>query len=112
MNTMSYKGYVGSISFSEKDDLFFGKVEGIDGLVNFEGRSVDELKASFHDAVDEYIEYCIANGMAAHKSYTGNLNVRISAETHSRIAYLADRAGISINAFIKDALDQKVASMM
>jgi predicted HicB family RNase H-like nuclease len=112
MNTMSYKGYIGSISFSEKDDVFYGKVEGIDGLVNFEGRSVDELKTAFHEAVDEYIEYCVDNGIKAHKSYTGNLNVRISAETHSRIAFLAARAGISINAFIKDALDQKVASMM
>lgn len=112
MNTMSYKGYIGSLAFSEKDEVFFGKVEGIDALVNFEGRSVDELKTAFHQAVDEYVEYCRENGIAAHKSYSGNLNVRISSETHSRIAFLADRAGISINAFIKEALDREVAALM
>ena len=38
MNTMTYKGYIGSVAFSEKDNVFFGKIEGINGLVNFERR--------------------------------------------------------------------------
>lgn len=29
MNTMTYKGYLGSVAFSEKDNVFFGKIEGI-----------------------------------------------------------------------------------
>ena len=32
MNTMTYKGYVGSIAFSEKDNIFYGKIEGINGM--------------------------------------------------------------------------------
>ncbi len=28
-NTMEYKGYVGSVEFSEEDGLFYGKVMGI-----------------------------------------------------------------------------------
>ena len=43
MNTMTYKGYLGSVAYSEKDQVFFGKIEGINGLVNFEGESVKEL---------------------------------------------------------------------
>ena len=40
------------------------------------------------------------------------MNVRISPETHSRIAILAKQMGISINAFIKEALDKQLASML
>ena len=47
MNTLTYKGYMGSVNFSEKDSVFFGKIEGIDGLVNFEGESVKELTEGF-----------------------------------------------------------------
>ena len=43
MNTMTYKGYLGSVAYSEKDQVFFGKIEGINGLVNFEGESVKKL---------------------------------------------------------------------
>ena len=47
MNTLKYKGFIGSVAFSEEDNVFFGKIEGIEGLVNFEGESVEELKKSF-----------------------------------------------------------------
>lgn len=55
VNTLSYKGYTGSVAFSETDNIFFGKIEGIDSLITFKGESVSELKRSFHQAVDEYI---------------------------------------------------------
>jgi predicted HicB family RNase H-like nuclease len=38
-------------------------VEGIDGLVNFEGDSVKELTSSFHEAVDDYLDYCKSEGV-------------------------------------------------
>lgn len=112
MNTLSYKGYIGSVAFSEKDNVFFGKVEGIDGLVNFEGESVKELTDAFHEAVDDYIAYCREEGLEPHKSYSGSLNVRLTPEMHSRVAMLAKQAGISINAFIKSAVERQVAMML
>lgn len=46
-----------SVAFCEEDNVFFGKIEGIDGLVNFEGSSVEELKEIFHEAVDDYLTF-------------------------------------------------------
>ena len=75
-------------------------------------RLTTELKKAFHEAVDDYIAFCEEEGIQPHKSYSGSLNVRISPETHSQIAILASKAGISINAFIKQALDRQVAMML
>ena len=97
MNTLKYKGYVGSVAYSETDRVFFGKIEGIDGLVNYEGESVGELTAAFKEAVDDYLAFCEEKGIKPEKSYTGTFNVRISPETHRSIARLAARAGITIN---------------
>lgn len=55
MNTLRYKDYIGSVDFSEADNVFFGKIEGIGALVNYEGDSVEELKNSFREAVDDYL---------------------------------------------------------
>lgn len=112
MNTLTYKGYIGSVHFSEKDGVFFGKIEGINGLVNFEGESVKELTEAFHEAVDDYIEYCKVEGIEPHKSYSGTLNIRITPEIHSRIATLAKQTGVSINSFIKKALENQIATML
>ncbi len=56
MNTKSYKGYIGSVAYSEKDQVFFARIEGINGLVNFEGVSVKESANAFHEAVDDYLD--------------------------------------------------------
>ena len=110
MNTMAYKGYIGSVNYSDKDQVFFGKIEGINGLVNFEGESVKELTEAFHEAVDDYLAYCQDEGIEPDKSYTGVLNVRLTPAIHRQIAMLALQAGLSINAYIKDALEEKVES--
>lgn len=112
MNTMTYKGYLGSVAFSEKDQVFFGKIEGINALVNFEGESVKELTESFHQAVDDYLAYCEDEGIAPDKSYSGMLNVRLTPMIHRQIALMAIQSGLTINAFIKKTLEEKVESEM
>lgn len=108
MNTMNYKGYIGSIEVSEEDNCLYGKVLDLPNntAITYEGTTVAELKKDFEGAVDDYLIYCEENGIQPHKSYSGTLNVRISPETHCRLAALAKRAGISLNAYIKEALDK------
>jgi len=37
---MIYKDYIGSVHYSTEDETFFGKIEGINDLISFEGTSV------------------------------------------------------------------------
>lgn len=108
MNSLKYKGYIGSVRFSEDDGVFFGEIEGIDGLVTFEGSSIKELTESFHEAVEDYLAFCKEHGIPAKKSYSGTLNIRIAPATHNSIADYAAAEGITINAFIKRALEKAV----
>lgn len=112
MNTLKYKDFIGSVAFSEADNVFFGKIEGIDGLVNFEGESVAELTNAFHEAVDDYLAYCAEEGIEPHKSYSGSLNVRLTPDIHTLVAYLAKQAGVSINSFIRTAVEKQIAAML
>lgn len=112
MNTLRYKGYIGSVAYSEPDKVFFGTIEGIDDLVTYEGESVAELTSSFQEAVDDYLIFCEEHNLKPEKSYTGTFNVRISPTTHRQIANRAAAAGISINAFVKKALDESVQQSM
>ena len=54
-NIMEYKGYIGSVEFSEKDGVFYGKVQGIRSLVSYEGTTAAELVSDFHASVDDYL---------------------------------------------------------
>ena len=55
-NTIQYKGYVGSVEFSEEDGVFYGKVMGIRSLISYEGENAKELLDDFHGAIDDYLE--------------------------------------------------------
>lgn len=55
---MKYKSYKAKIGFSKKDKVFFGTIQGIEDTITFEAKSIKELKISFHEAVDDYIDFC------------------------------------------------------
>ncbi len=53
---LKYKNFIGTVKFSADDDVFYGKIEGINDLVTFEGTTANELKTAFKEAVDDYLE--------------------------------------------------------
>ena len=103
-NTMEYKGYVGSVEFSEEDGLFYGKVMGIRALISYEGTTAHELVDDFHGAVEDYLALCEAEGKEPEKADKGSFNVRISPELHKQAAIFATTHGISLNSFVENAL--------
>lgn len=53
---LEHKGYCGSINFSQTDNVFFGKLENISALVNYETETIEQLEAAFREAVDDYLD--------------------------------------------------------
>lgn len=105
-NTMEYKGYVGSVEFSEEDALFYGKVLGIRALISYEGNNAAELVADFHGAVDDYLEVCAQSGTEPEKAYKGSFNVRISPELHKQAVIAAMSHNMSLNSFVETSIQQ------
>jgi hypothetical protein len=54
-STIEYKGFKGSIKYSDEDGVFYGKVSGIGDLISYEGESIEETEKAFAEAVDEYL---------------------------------------------------------
>lgn len=109
-NVIKHKSFLGSVGFSAEDEIFFGKIEGIDDLVTFEGKSVDELKESFEEAVEDYLAICKSLGKNPSKSYKGSFNVRINPELHKNAAQEAVKKGYSLNQLVEKALDTYLVS--
>ncbi len=103
-NTMEYKGYVGSVEFSEADEVFFGQVQGIRSLISYEGTNAKELIKDFRDAVDNYLIFCKEEGIEPEKAYKGTFNIRISPELHKQIAIRAISNQVSLNSLVEKAL--------
>ena len=103
-NTMEYKGYVGSVEFSEEDGLFYGKVMGIRALLSYEGTTAAELVCDFHNAVDDYLTLCEETHKEPERAYKGSFNVRISPELHKQAVIFAAAHNMSLNSFVENSI--------
>ena len=107
-NTIEYKGYIGSVEFSEADNLFYGKVQGIRSLISYEGENGKELVNDFHSAVDQYLALCQETKKKPEQAYKGSLNIRLGGDLHKRVAVYALSHQQSINNFIEQAVAEKL----
>ena len=93
-NILKYNDFIATVKYSEEDEAFIGRIEGIDSVVSFEGQSVEELKSAFKEAVESYLDFCRRKGIIeTQKSYTGVFNVRINSSLHKRAAIMAKQRG-------------------
>ena len=110
---MKYKGYMGSVEYSEEDGCLFGKVQGMSkDCITYEGNDVESLRKDFEGAVDDYLCACEARGVEPRKAYSGTLNVRLTPDIHSKIAIAASEMGVTINGYIRQVLERQVASVL
>jgi predicted HicB family RNase H-like nuclease len=107
-NVMKYKEFLGTVNFDSKDNVFYGKVEGINSLVTFEGKSVDELILAFETSVDDYIKLCESQNKPPLKSCKGSFNVRIKPALHRKLLEQSTIKGISLNQLVEDILEKGI----
>lgn len=106
---MEYKGYYGSVHYSDEDQVFHGKIEFIRSLVSYEGTNVKNLRKAFEAAVDDYLELCEVEKKEPEMPFKGSFNVRTGPDLHRRAMLYAKSKGLNLNSIITDALEKYLA---
>ena len=105
MSTMlEYKGYLGSVEYSDEDEVLHGRLEFIRDLVTYEGKDAKGIRTAFQQAVDDYLELCEAEGRKPDVPLKGSFNVRPGRDLHRRAMLYARRRGVNLNTVVSDAL--------
>lgn len=68
---LSYKGYHGTVEHSLKDNILYGQVVGINSLIFYKGKTLDELKEDFQGTIDDYLEMYKDHGVTPEKPSSG-----------------------------------------
>ena len=68
---MKHKGYYGFAEYDDTGKIFTGEVAGLTAVVTFQGRTPEELEASFRESIDLYLEMCKEDSINPEKSYSG-----------------------------------------
>ena len=107
---LEHRGYLGSVRYSDEDEVLHGRLEFIRDLVTYEGQDARSLKRAFREAVDDYLDMCQAEGREADVPLKGSFNVRPGRELHRRAMLYARREGMSLNAVVTGALRRMLES--
>jgi predicted HicB family RNase H-like nuclease len=105
-NAMNYKGYSARIEFDSEDEIFFGKIAGVNDVVGFHSDTVAGLKESFREAVDDYLAVCREAGKEPQKPYSGKMMFRVDPSVHRKAALAAELSGKSLNQWAEEALEE------
>jgi predicted HicB family RNase H-like nuclease len=105
---MVYKGYYGSVEFSDDDNIFFGRLINVNDRITYEGDSVNSLRKDFEESVDEYLETCSQIGKEPEKTYKGSFNIRITPSLHKQLAIYSATEGKTLNTIVAEAIQHYV----
>lgn len=101
---MEYKGYTGVVEFDPSIDAFHGRIVGLQDVVTFQGRSLEELRREMAGSVEDYLDLCAQVGKEPERAYRGEFLVRTTPELHRAAAIRAEAAGMSLNAWVEATL--------
>lgn len=105
-SVLHYKGYSARPEYSAEDQVFYGKILGIDDLVDFYTDNAKAIEAEFHAAVDDYLAFCEEVGKQPQKEFSGTFNVRVSPELHRKASLKAQEENITLNKVAERALTE------
>lgn len=106
--TFEHNGYVGSIEFDLEHKTLHGKLLFINDLVTYEAADLTALEREFIACVDEYLEFCKAEGVEPNKPMRGVFNVRVTPELHRAAAIASAQENVSLNDFVRKALEMRL----
>jgi predicted RNase H-like HicB family nuclease len=107
--------YTYVIEWSDVDMCFMGSIAELEHNMTC-GQTHEEVVLNLKEALISYVTTSLANNMEIPeplkiKDFKGNITYRTSKERHYMLAKQAKLYGKSINAFIDDAIGEKLGSM-
>lgn len=99
---LEYKGYHAEIIHNKEENYYVGRLYGIQDLVTFEGETKEEVEADFRLAVDDYLEFCRADGKEPNREDDGIFKVNYNL--YQTVKDAAKKAGENYNTFVEKIL--------
>lgn len=112
IHTIDYKGYLAEVTIDEESGLLFAQTVGMRDGVTAQAETYVQLKQEFAASIDDYLEWCAELGDTPEKPYSGKFQLRTEPEVHRNAVIAAKKEGKSLNAFVNEALIDKVKKVL
>lgn len=108
-NILEVNGYKAKIEYDPEIELFRGEFVGLNGGADFYAEDIKGLKKEAEQSLKIYLALCKEKGVEPNKTYSGRFNVRIDSALHQKLALKAETDHKSLNAFVAEAIEVRLA---
>nr|VFK02242.1 MAG: Predicted nuclease of the RNAse H fold, HicB family [Candidatus Kentron sp. LFY] len=114
-NSMKIEDHIAVISFDPELNRFRGEFTGLNGGADFYAESVEELKKEGATSLKTFLEVCKERGIEPYgklpnQSFSSQFSVPVPANLHARVTEAANAAGLSLNQWVRQALEHEVSA--
>ena len=105
---LEHKGYYAEVNVDLEYGILFGQSVGMKDGFTFQAKSVDDVIPAFHQAVEDYLEFCAADKVDPAKPFSGKIALRVPPEIHRAAVSTAKEQGKSLNAWITSLVSRSL----
>lgn len=95
-----HKGFIGKIEFDDRRSLLTGEVLNALDLLEFDGKTAEEIKQNFIKCVEDYCEIHQERTTQESIPFIGNYNISLTSEQQNRVLNAAKEDGSSMETWL------------
>ncbi|MEO1133426.1 MAG: type II toxin-antitoxin system HicB family antitoxin [Cyanobacteria bacterium J06639_1] len=107
-HTLAYKRYLTEVTIDGESGLLFAETIGMRDGVTAQAETYAALKQEFATSIEDYLSWCAELGEKPEKPYPGKFQLRTNPQIHRDAVLAAKKEGKSLNAFVNEALVERL----
>ena len=110
MNLIEINDVKAFIQYDPDIDMFRGEFIGLNGGADFYADNIKTLKEEGKISLKVFMQMCKEDQVEPYKKFSGKFNIRIKPKLHEKIVASSKAQMISLNEFVNDAIESKLAN--
>jgi len=107
-NIIEIDGHKAVVSYDPEANQLRGEFIGLNGGADFYAESVKQLHEEGARSLRTFLDVCRERGIEPYRHFSGKLNLRLDRDTHEKAALVAAASGMSLNALIQEAVEERL----
>ena len=107
-NIIEIDGHKAVVSYDPETNLLRGEFVGLNGGADFYAESLSQFREEGARSLRTYLDVCRERGIEPFRHFSGKLNLRLDRDTHEKAALVAAASGMSLNALIQEAVEERL----
>lgn len=101
-----HRGFIGKIEFDDRRLLLTGEVLNAVDLLEFDGKTAEEIKNNFVKCVDDYCEIHVENQGFNSVPFIGHYNISLNSNQQSQVMRAAQKEGSSMEIWLNRRINK------